>query len=210
MWIGWRIVEPLLFRVLEIDGVKVAVANIDERPPIDKVTAALRLIEQHDPLRFARLKRDLTGGIRVDPAIASRARFIARSWVCEINYEFANSGCTIEVLAATIVHEAAHARLWRRGITYDEPIRARVEAICMRRELAFARRLPDGEKCFAEVKRALEYLDSNDYTEAAFANRNARHMWCLSRKLRRYGLPIWFIRVLRAVGQRNVSGRGRT
>ena len=49
-----------------------------------------------------------------------------------------------ESVATAIVHEATHARLWHRGIRYDEAVRQRVEGICLRRELALARKLPDG------------------------------------------------------------------
>jgi hypothetical protein len=40
-----------------------------------------------------------------------------------------------ELIVAAIVHEATHARLSRRGIGDDE--NACVEAVCLRRELAF-------------------------------------------------------------------------
>ncbi|HWO40207.1 MAG TPA: hypothetical protein VNO43_00190, partial [Candidatus Eisenbacteria bacterium] len=45
-------------------------------------------------------------------------------------------------LAAAIVHEAAHARI-DRCVPYREELRDQIEAACIRRELAFARQLPD-------------------------------------------------------------------
>ena len=59
------------------------------------------------------------------------------------------------LIAAVIVHEATHARLWRCGFGYDEDERHRIEAICVRRELAFARRLPDGRRLREFAQEAL-------------------------------------------------------
>jgi hypothetical protein len=53
----------------------------------------------------------------------------------------ADSATTVERIATTIVHEATHARLERCGIEYKQELRTRIEAICFRRELAFAARL---------------------------------------------------------------------
>jgi hypothetical protein len=56
-------------------------------------------------------------------------------------------------IAATLVHEATHARLDRIG--YAPEKRARVEGLCFRRERAFARRLPDSHELVAEIDRQL-------------------------------------------------------
>jgi hypothetical protein len=55
----------------------------------------------------------------------------------------ADSATSVGEIASTIVYEATHARLERYGIGYKEELRGRIEAICFRRELAFAVRLPD-------------------------------------------------------------------
>jgi hypothetical protein len=46
-------------------------------------------------------------------------------------------------IASTLVHEAMHAYLHARGIACDSSNQYRIEAICYRAELAFARRLPN-------------------------------------------------------------------
>ena len=63
-----------------------------------------------------------------------------------------------ELIASVIVHEATHARLRRHGIGYEEPIRARVEAACIRRQIAFTRRLPHGDHARAAAERNLASL----------------------------------------------------
>jgi hypothetical protein len=44
----------------------------------------------------------------------------------------------------------------RCGIGYEEEIRARVEAVCFRREVAFATGLPNGEQVRQRAERTLE------------------------------------------------------
>jgi hypothetical protein len=71
-----------------------------------------------------------------------------------------------ELIAAVIVHEAAHARLMRYGIGYEAPLRHRVEAICARREAAFAAKLPNGEKVREQAENRLAW-PTDAWTDAA-------------------------------------------
>jgi len=50
-----------------------------------------------------------------------------------------------------------------RGIGYDEDIRARVERVCIRRELAFAAKLPNGEQVRQQAERILPLCDDVSY-----------------------------------------------
>jgi hypothetical protein len=95
------------------------------------------------------------------------------------------------------VHEATHARLHRRGVGYEEALRARVEAICLRREIAFAAKLPDGKQLRESAKRALELCGSQDYwTNAAFDERFAEGSIETAEQL---GIPVWLIRTVLAL-----------
>jgi hypothetical protein len=103
------------------------------------------------------------------------------------------------LIAATIVHEATHARLDRCGIGYDK-LRPRVEAVCFRRELAFAAKLPNGEQVREQAERKLVFYATEDYwTNAAFAERYVNdHI----EALRNLGAPDWIGRtalILRAL-----------
>jgi hypothetical protein len=101
---------------------------------------------------------------------------------------------TPELLASTIVHEATHARLWRMGFRYEEEARPHVEAICVRRELAFSAKLPDGEQVRDSAEQALMSLRSPTFlSNAAFAK--ARDDYEVE-ELRRLGVPDWGIRGL--------------
>jgi hypothetical protein len=105
-----------------------------------RVEDALRLIETYDPRRYRRFLRDLER-IWVVPTAGGIAHFDRSIWACALDPRFILSEMTASGdIAEAIVHEATHARLWRCGFRYSEEVRSRVEAICFRRERAFAGR----------------------------------------------------------------------
>jgi hypothetical protein len=100
---------------------------------------------------------------------------------------------TLPGIASTIVHEATHARLDGWGIDYDETIRYRIEAICLRRELNFLTKLPASKHFQEEIVHTLEwYATKQDY----FSDRNHRELddQGAPEALRYLGAPDWFIR----------------
>lgn len=128
-----------------MDGIWVGTETNAERI-VPRLEEALELIKMHDLQRYNRLARDLN---RVWARLLTSGvgQFNPRLWACMVDERFAQADTTdAPLLAAVIVHEATHARLWRYGFGYNEDQRERIEAICLRRELAFARRLPDGQK----------------------------------------------------------------
>jgi hypothetical protein len=126
------------------DGICVSCYSDDKADPnFIRVQDALSVIKACDPLRYAQLKRDLER-IWVLVIAGGAARFDPTIWTCILDPRSVANKTTEEV-AACIVHEATHARLWRMGFRYQEEIRARIEAVCFRRELAFAQKIPDGE-----------------------------------------------------------------
>lgn len=102
---------------------------------MDRVEEALALIKRYDRLQYDRLSRDLKRvWVHVLHGIRGEA-FVT----CELDARSVQPETTSpELIASTIVHEATHSRLLRCGIGYEEAVRARVEAVCLRRELAFA------------------------------------------------------------------------
>jgi hypothetical protein len=83
------------------------------------------------------------------------AVFVAAAKACQLDARFVRDAATApEDIAVSLVHEATHARI-DRWIPYREDLRERIEAICRRQELAFARRLPGGA---AIVRRMEEWL----------------------------------------------------
>jgi len=106
-----------------------------------------------------------------------------------MDFEFVKSEATSPLdLACALVHEGAHARLERLGIAYDEPRRARIEAVCYRSELALLRRVPDGERLMPEVHRQLE-RDPAEWSHAGFVSRKRA-------RLRQIKLPEFLVRLL--------------
>jgi hypothetical protein len=136
-----------------------------------RVEEALRLIKTHDRRRYDRLRKDLTRvWVRLVPG--ALARYVPNMEACELDERFVLAEASSpELIAAAIVHEATHARLWRCGIGYDEELRARVEAACFRRELAFAAKLPNGERVHEQARDALA-IPPATWTDTAERDRN--------------------------------------
>ena len=121
---------------------------------------------------------------------------------CELDERFVLADTSRpEIIAATIVHEATQARLCRCGIGYDEDVRGRVEAVCLRRELAFAHKLPDGARV---REHALEVLamPCSSWTDRASRDRDLEGS---VEALRHLGFPNWLVRALLAIRARHSS-----
>ncbi|MFZ1104523.1 MAG: hypothetical protein WAN86_17020 [Hyphomicrobiaceae bacterium] len=135
-----------------------------------RVEEALGLIKTYDRPRYDRLTRDLERvWVRLTPS--GSAHFDQSLWACILDERFVLAETTdAEMIAGAIVHEATHARLDRCGFRYEEDQRERVEAICNRRMLAFARKLPDGHgvRAWAEANLA---VDTSYYVDAALRER---------------------------------------
>jgi hypothetical protein len=112
------------------------------RTVLERVEEALRLIKTYDPLRYRRIGSDLER-VWVDVLLGSLGNFAPAIKTCKLDTRFILADTSSpEVIASIIVHEATHARLWTCGIAYEEGLRARVEAVCLRREIAFSAKLP--------------------------------------------------------------------
>lgn len=117
--------------------------RVDARQEVlDKISGALELLEKHMPAWFSRMRRDIreiaVSGMMEEGEIG---RWDEASRICMIDCRHASND-EPESIAATIVHEATHARLLRAGIGYGERIRRRVEMVCTRAMLRFLGRLP--------------------------------------------------------------------
>jgi hypothetical protein len=162
-----------------------------------RVEEALCLIKTYDRLRYDRLIRDLERvWVRVIPD--SVGCFNESLDACELDTRFVLAETSfLEVIASTIVHEATHARLMRCGIGYDEELRGRVEAVCLRSELAFAAKLPNGDQVRDRVERTLELCTTNGHwSNAAFEK---RYIEGASEAARHLGIPDWLLRTVLAL-----------
>jgi hypothetical protein len=177
----YRVPKPTLADRFELwfstgkqsDGLWIGVSLDSEADPIlRRVEEALHLIKAYDRFRYDRLTRDLERvWVRLLPGVFGNFNSSLRA--CELDRRFVLSETSTEVIAATIVHEATHARIHRCGIGYDEKLRPRIEAACLRRELAFAAKLPNGEKVRDYAERSLSLCATQDFwTNAAFGERH--------------------------------------
>jgi hypothetical protein len=182
-----------LSRSRNVDGLWVG--SIEGQPwlGLRRVEDALALIKQHDPLNYSRICRNLER-IWVDILPDAIAHYDRSLNACVFDQRFVLAETTtLGSIAASIVHEATHARLERCGIKYEEKLRPRIEAVCVGRELAFASKLPDGVELQEQRAYARQWYEANaDYfSDARFRQRNTRGR---IKALRYLEMPDWFIR----------------
>jgi hypothetical protein len=157
------------------------------------VENALVLISRHDPARYKRILQDIE---RVWVGILAGAvgEYKRSLNACVLDRKYVVAwAARPELIASAIVHEATHARLMHCGIGYEETIRARVEAVCFKREIAFAAKLPNGEEVRDLAERRLAYYGSEYWTNSAHA---ARFETDVVEAFRHTGPPEWLIRAL--------------
>ncbi len=172
-----------------VDGLWVGVASFEPEPILRRVEEALCLIQTHDQLRYNRLIRDLER-VWVRDIPGAIGNFNKSMRACTLDREFVVAeGSSPELIAVIIVHEATHARLDRCGIEYKEELRSRIEAVCIRRELAFAAKLPDGAQSRAQATSSLKLCAAQKlWTNVAIAK---RHDAAAVERLRQLGAPEW-------------------
>jgi hypothetical protein len=172
-------------------SVRLLLPAAPRRELIEKVDAALQLLARYAPRSHRWLKR--YGRVLVHGAVGPNGewhRDAALVLLCEA-YVAAPSTHASH-LAATIVHETAHAWLDHHGIQYAPERRRRIEAICLRAEARFAKRLPGGDE-LAEYYRnaAARILSQSDeeWSDAAFRARSIERLKLLD-------TPRWLTRAM--------------
>jgi len=150
-----------------------------------KVTAALALIETNSPKLYSRVRR-FVPRILIFGGHVYNAVYISDLKLCDVSIEYALADTTIPSrLAMTLVHEATHGYLQSGGLLYEEHRRERMEHICMRTELALARKLPQSAELVSEVEAKLS-IPSDYWKREAFAQRNIDYF-------KTVGAPRWVI-----------------
>jgi hypothetical protein len=164
-----------------------------------KIDQALNLISEFDPRRYQQIKRDVKRiWIAAAPGYCAEWMDELKTCVLDADY-FRQVDILASEMATTIVHEATHALLDNFKIGYSEEIRAHVEQICIKSEIAFAKRLPDGRKLVEMAESKLQI--SEDYwTNAQFQQRNLDKLAELSKKT-------WIVRILYLIVKRKVDKR---
>jgi hypothetical protein len=165
-----------------VRGCRVVVTN--PRPDIEtpfvleRLDAALALVEQHQPWRLAHLRRDLRA-IAIAPFPCRGAYFPGqRTVLTELSFLARSAEFTPAQVAASVVHEGIHARVHRMGqhLGFDQGARdaAREERLCRRAELAFGESLP-AQMGAPVIARASQSLELTDEEVAPTVDWNAAH-----------------------------------
>ena len=138
---------------------------------VERLTAALDLLARYAPRRYRRLRRDIAGFLV--QRFACRGAFFPDSRECLVELTFTvNPAHGLPEIAASIVHEATHARVARmcRTRAPDQP--AREERLCRRAELELGLAVPDGGVVVRRARDSLalgdrEVAPAVDWAEAA-------------------------------------------
>ena len=132
-----------------VRGIPVVVDNT--RPDIDttdvlaRLERTLALIEHFVPHHFRHLKRDFA--YIIVQRFACRGAYFHEQRACLVELTFTvNPDFSDAEVAATILHEAMHARLHQLGFPLEMEDRARQERFCRRAEIEFGMLVPGGEK----------------------------------------------------------------
>jgi hypothetical protein len=145
-----------------VAGIPVVVNNtrpdIDTGDVIARLVRSRALIEQYVPWHFRHLRRDFFG--IVVQRFACRGAYFHEQRACLVELTFTvNAQFSDAEIAATILHEAMHARLHLLGFPLEMEDRARQERFCRRAEIEFGRLVPNGD---AVVERARWTADLSD------------------------------------------------
>lgn len=164
----------------QVRGLPVVVDNT--RPDIAtgdvlrRLDEALGLIERYAPHHFRKLGRAFDH-ILVQ-RYACRGAYLPDQRACMVELTFAvNPAFSAAQIAATILHEAMHARLHRLGFPLAMADRARQERFCRRAEIEFGAAVPGGAPIVARAMAALQASDADvaPAIDPALAARRVAH-----------------------------------
>jgi hypothetical protein len=121
-----------------------------------KIAGAFDLLQDHGRGSLEDIRRH-TNGVFLWSTAGARGEWHrdARLVVLEETHVF-DEGTSARDIASTLVHESTHARLEAKGFAYLPERRERLEKVCFRRQLAFARRLSEPGDLIDQAERQLQ------------------------------------------------------
>ncbi len=141
----------------------------------------------------------LPGGIAAEATSYAAAWYNHPTRTCFIGASTILQADVTEI-ALCILHEMCHARLFTRGIGYDEALRVRVEKVCIRRELQFARKLAaaghDVDDLIGDIQRHLDHFPPESVTHRSLQRSYRKQVLQRLRLLKRLDVPYWLRRFL--------------
>lgn len=109
---------------------------------LEKLRTAIGMLEHYSPERYH-------DAVELIPILSITERHVRTQYICGAGAvlfprsEF--DAYTPVTLASLLVHESCHARLERRGVPFRPWSKRRIEAVCVRAEYLFLRRVPGAE-----------------------------------------------------------------
>lgn len=145
-----------------VAGIPVVVENtrpdIDTGDVIARLERCFAMIERYVPHHFRHLRRDFAY-VTVQ-RFACRGAYFHEQRACLVELTFTvNPEFSDAEVAATILHEAMHARLHMLGFPLEMEDRARQERFCRRAEIELGMLVPDGERVLARARWASDLSD---------------------------------------------------
>ena len=142
--------------------------DIDVEQVVQRLGAAVDLVARYAPRNYRRLREDVAGF--VVERFPCRGAFFPDSGECLVELTFTvNPRHSLGEIAASIVHEATHARLARRCGSLPPGRRAREERLCRMAELQFGLALPDGDVVVERARASLALSDRDVAPEVDWA-----------------------------------------
>jgi len=161
-WLSDAPAAPLDVRHETVLGIPIVIEN--SRPDISsddvlaRIERCLTLIEQYVPHHFRHLQRDFA--YIISKRFACRGAYFHNDRACLVELTFTvNPQFSDAEVAATILHEAMHARLDQLGFPLEMEDRARQERFCRRAEIEFGMLVPGGEKVVERAQQTIELAD---------------------------------------------------
>lgn len=141
-------VAPLIWPIETVGGIKILDLRSKTRARSTKtISAALSLIEQNDPLRFARVQREvrliLNDHWRIEPLAPSA--YFRGARLCMINVDCLDfrkqPKFIMAVFASLIIYEATHGYIFHKRVPYVRGTKKQIEVICEHQQTLFLLRL---------------------------------------------------------------------
>ena len=162
-------------------------ADVDTEEVIARLDGALALLKQYVPHHYRRLSRDFSGFLIERRAY--RGAFLTGPRTCLVELTFmVNPAFSLGQVAATILHEAMHARLHACGVAISPAEGHRQERFCRRAEIEFGSIVPDGEPV---VRRAMETLSLTDQEIAPVIDPRLAAQRVAEADLAASSMPMW-------------------
>jgi hypothetical protein len=162
-----------------------------------KITSAFDLLHAHGTRSFDDMQRH-TNGVFVWATAGARGEWHPRARLVVLEETYVcHEGTSAREIASTLVHESTHARLDAKGFAYSGERRARIENVCFRRQLAFARRLAEPGELVGQAERQLRRPPS-DFTSEAWRQRSVA-------KLISLGVPKWLAHAIEWIARRRAA-----